>query len=134
METMTAAAQVTSPTSQRSRSRRDGSPDPSIVMPLTGVTSTMCSIPCYTRHLTDTLGPSSIVVWSTSTFAGYTWTTRRRLAWCAIRRMDSRVRRSARSIILSLSGTQPRRPCRMPHDVRFRSTAQCSVGWPVVLT
>jgi hypothetical protein len=29
-----------------------------------------------------------------------------------------------------LSGTQLRRPCRMPHDVLFRTTARCSVGWP----
>jgi hypothetical protein len=131
---METVAQATAPTSQRSRSRRDGSPDPSLVTPLAGVTSTMRSIPCYAGHLVGTLGPSSIVVWSTSTFAGYTRTTGRRLAWCAIRRMASRVQRSAQSIILSLGETQPRRPCRMSHDVRFHSTARCSVGWLVVLT
>jgi hypothetical protein len=49
-------------------------------------------------------------------------------ATCLVRfwRAVSRVRRSAQSIILSLSGTQPRRPCKMPHGVRFRTTAQCS--------
>jgi hypothetical protein len=51
-----------------------------------------------------------------------------------VRRMVSGVRRSARSIILSLSRTQLRQPCRMPHGVRFCTTARCSVGWLMVLT
>jgi hypothetical protein len=51
-----------------------------------------------------------------------------------VRRTVSGVWRSARSITLFLSGTQLRRPCKMPHNVRFRTTAQCSVGWPMVLT
>jgi hypothetical protein len=34
-----------------------------------------------------------------------------------------RVRRSARSIILSLSETQLRQSCKMSHGVRFRTTA-----------
>jgi hypothetical protein len=134
METATTAAQATTLTSPRSRSWRDGSPDPSLVTPLTGVTSTMHLTPCCTEHMTDTLGPSSIAVWSTIIVVGNTRTTGRRLSWCAIRRMVSGVRRSARSIILSLSGTQLRRPCRMPHGVHFLTTAQCLVGWPMVLT
>ena len=52
----------------------------------------------------------------------------RRPAWCAVRRTVSGVRRSAQSTILSLSGTQLRRPCKMSHGVRFRTTAQCSAG------
>jgi hypothetical protein len=70
MVTTTIVARATTPTSQRRRRRRDGSPDPSLVMPLEGVTSMMCSIPCCVGHLTDTLGPSSIAVWSTSTVTG----------------------------------------------------------------
>jgi hypothetical protein len=53
-------------------------------------------------------------------------TAGRRPAWCAVQRTVSRVRRPAQSTILSLSGTQLRRPCKMPHGVRFRTTAQCS--------
>jgi hypothetical protein len=50
-------------------------------------------------------------------------------ATCLVRRRTvSGVQRSAQSTILSLSGTQLRRPCKMPHGVRFRTTAQCSVG------
>jgi hypothetical protein len=93
-----------------------------------GVTSTMRSTPCYVGHLTDVLGPSSIAVWSTSIVAGFTRTTGRQPAWCAGRRTVSRVRRPAQSTILSLSGTQLRRPCMMPHSVRFRTTARFSVG------
>jgi hypothetical protein len=52
----------------------------------------------------------------------------RRPAWCAIWRTVSGVLRSAQSTIPSLSGTQLRRPCKMPHDLRFRTTAQCSTG------
>jgi hypothetical protein len=69
-----------------------------------------------------------IVVWSSSTVAGSTQTAGRRPAWCAVRRTVSGVLRSAQSTILSLSGTQMRRPCKMLHGVRFRTTAQCSVG------
>jgi hypothetical protein len=80
------------------------------------------------RHLTGVLGLSSIVVWSSSTVAGSTRTAGRRPAWCAVQRTVSGVRRSAQSTIPSLSGTQLRRPCKMSHGVRFRTTAQCSVG------
>jgi hypothetical protein len=59
---------------------------------------------------------------------GSTWTAGRRPAWCAIRRTVSRVRRSSQSTIPSLSGTQLRRPCKMLHGVRFRTTARFSVG------
>jgi hypothetical protein len=134
MEMAMTAARATTPTSQRSRSQRDGSPNPSLVMPLMGVTSTMHSTPCYAGHLPDTLGPLSIVVWSTSTVVGYTRTARRRLTWCAVQRLVSRIRRSTQSIILSLSRTQPRQPCRMPHNVCLLSTSRCLVGWLMVLT
>jgi hypothetical protein len=133
-ETATTAARAIAPTSQRSRSRRDGSPDPSHVTLLAGVTSTMRLTPCCARHLTGILGPSSIIAWSINTVAGHTRTAERRLAWCAVWRMVFGVRRSAQSIILSLSGTQLRRPCRMSHGMRFRTTAWCLVGWPMVLT
>jgi hypothetical protein len=80
------------------------------------------------RALDGVLGPSSIAVWSTSIVAGFTRTAGRRPAWCAVRRTVSRVLRSAQSTIPSLSGTQLRRPCKMPHGVRFRTTARFSVG------
>jgi hypothetical protein len=48
--------------SRRSRSRRDGSLDPSLAMPLAGVTSTTLSTPCRVGPSTDTLGPSCTVV------------------------------------------------------------------------
>jgi hypothetical protein len=48
--------------SRRSRSRRDGSLDPSLVMPLAGVTSTTLSIPCCVGPSIDTHGLSSTVV------------------------------------------------------------------------
>jgi hypothetical protein len=48
--------------------------------------------------------------------------------WYAVRRTVSGVRRSVQSTILSLSGTQLRWPCNMLHGLRFRTTAQCSVG------
>jgi hypothetical protein len=131
---VTKAARAIAPTFQRSKSQRDVLLDPSLVMPLAGVTSTMRSTPCYARHLTDVPGLSSIAVLSSSTVARFTWTVGRRLAWCAVRRTVSRVRRSAQSITLFLSGTQLRRPCKMPHGVRFRTIAQCSVGWLMVLT
>jgi hypothetical protein len=75
-----------------------------------GYTFTMCSTPCCARRSTNALGPSSIAVLSSSTVARHTWNAGRQLAWCAVRRIVSRVRRSARSIILSLSGTQLRQP------------------------
>jgi hypothetical protein len=53
--------------------------NPSLVTPLAGVTSTMHSMPCCARHSIDALGPSSIVVLSSSTIAGLTRTTGRRL-------------------------------------------------------
>jgi hypothetical protein len=128
MTEVATAARATTPTFKRSRSWKDGLPDPSPVTPLAGVTSTMCSTPCCTRHLIGALGLSSIAVLSSSTVAGFTRTAGRRLVWCVVRRTVSGVRRSAQSTILSLSGTQLRQPCKMPHGVRFRTTAQCSVG------
>jgi hypothetical protein len=92
---------------------------------------------CHFHDALDTLlrwaldqrtGLSSIVVWSSSTAARFTWTARRRPAWCAVRRTVSGVRRSTQSTILSLSGTRLRWSCKMPHSVRFRTTAQCSAG------
>ena len=127
-ETVMTTSRATAPTFQRSRSQRDGLLDPSLVTPLTGVTSTMRSTPYCARHSTDTLGPSSITMLSSSTVAGHTQTAGRRPAWCTARRIVSRVLRSAQSTILSLSGTQLRRPCKMQHGVRFRTTAQCWWG------
>jgi hypothetical protein len=46
----------------RSQSRMDGSLDPSLVMPLAGVTSMTLSIPCCVEPSTDTHGLSSTVV------------------------------------------------------------------------
>jgi hypothetical protein len=128
MTEVVTAARATAPTFQRSRRWKDGLPDPSPVTPLTCVTSTMRSTPCYARHLTDALGLSSIAVLSFSIVAGFTRTVGRRPAWCAIRRTVSGVRRSAQSTTLFLSGAQLRWPCKMPHGVWFRTTAQCSVG------
>jgi hypothetical protein len=110
------------------RSRKDGLLDPSLATLLAGVTSTMRSTPCYVGHLTDIPGLLSIVVWSSSTVAGSTRTPGRRPAWCAVRRIVSGVLRSAQSTIPSLSRTQLRRPCKMPHDVRFRTTARFPAG------
>ena len=121
-------ARATTPTFLLTKSRKDGLLDPSLAMLLAGVTSTTRSTPCYARHSTGVLGPSSIAVWSTSIVAGSTRTAERRPAWCAVRRTVSRVRRSAQSTIPSLSGTQLRRPCKMLHGVRFRTTAQC-LAW-----
>jgi hypothetical protein len=56
------AVRATIRSSRRSRSRRDGSPDPSLVTLLVGVTSTTLSTPCCVGPSTDTLGPSSTVV------------------------------------------------------------------------
>jgi hypothetical protein len=128
------AARATAPTFQPGRSRRDGLLDPSLATPLAGVTSTTRSTPYCARHSTDTLGPSSIVVLSSSTVAGFTRTAGRRIAWCAVRRTVFGVRRFAQSTTLSLSGTQLRQPCKMSHGVRFRTTAQCSAGEPMVST
>jgi hypothetical protein len=105
-----------------------GCPTHRLVTPLVGVTFTMRSTPCYARHLIGVPGPSSIAVLSSSIVARFTWTAGRRLVWCAVRRTVSRVRRSAQSITLFLNETQQRRPCKMPHGVRFLTTAQCSVG------
>jgi hypothetical protein len=77
METATIEARATVPTSQRSRSRRDGLPDPSLVTPLEGVTCTMRLIPCCAGHLTGTVGLSSIAVFSTSKVKGHTRTAGR---------------------------------------------------------
>jgi hypothetical protein len=74
MEAATTVDRAIAPTFQRSRSRRDGLPDPSLVTPLAGVTSTMRSTPCCARHSTGTLGPSSIIVLSSSIFTGRTQT------------------------------------------------------------
>jgi hypothetical protein len=62
MTTTPVSVRATARSSWRSRSRRDGSLDPSLVTPLAGVTSTTLSIPCCVGPLTDTLGPSSTVV------------------------------------------------------------------------
>jgi hypothetical protein len=76
-EAMTTTARATTPTSQRSRSQRDGFLDLSLVASLAGVTSTMRSTPCCARHSIDALGPSSIAVLSSSKVAGHTQTTGR---------------------------------------------------------
>jgi hypothetical protein len=60
--TMLVAVRATAWSFRRSRSRMDGSLDPSLVTLLAGVTSTTLSIPCCVRPLTDTLGLSSTVV------------------------------------------------------------------------
>ena len=65
-------ARASAPTFQPTRSQKDGLLDPSLATLLAGVTSTMRSTPCYVEHLTGVLGPSSIVVWSSSTVAGST--------------------------------------------------------------
>jgi hypothetical protein len=121
-------ARATTSTFQRSRSWKDGLPELSPMTPLAGVTSTMRSTPCYVGHSTGILGPSSIAVLSFSIVTGFTQTARRQPAWCAVRRTVSGVRRSAQSTILSLSETQLRRPCKISHDMRFRTTAQC-LAW-----
>jgi hypothetical protein len=63
-ETLTTlvAVRATAWSFRRSQSRRDGSLDPSLVTPFTGVTSTTFSIPCCVGPSTDTHGLSSIVV------------------------------------------------------------------------
>jgi hypothetical protein len=121
-------ARATTPTFLLTRSQMDGLLNSSLATLLAGVTSTMRSTPCYVGHLTGVLGLSSVAVWSTSIVTGPTRTTGRRPTWCAVRRTVSGVLRSAWSTILSLSGAQLRRPCKMPHGVRFRTTAQCSWG------
>jgi hypothetical protein len=78
------AARATAPTFQPTRSWKDGLLDPSLVTLLAGVTSTTRSTPCCARHSTDTLGQSSIVVLSSSTVMGFTLTSGRRPAWCAV--------------------------------------------------
>jgi hypothetical protein len=117
------AARATTPTFQPSRSQKDGLLDPSLAMSLAGVTSTTRSTPCCVRHLTDVLGPSSIVVLSSSTVAGFTRAAGRRLAWCAVWRTVSGVRWFAQSTTLSLSETQLSRSCKMSHGVCFCTNA-----------
>jgi hypothetical protein len=56
------AVRATTRSFRRSRSRRDGSLDPSLVMPLVGVTSTTLSIPCCVGPSIDTHGLSSTIV------------------------------------------------------------------------
>jgi hypothetical protein len=87
--------EVLSQTFQPTRSRKDELLDPSLATLLASVTSTMRSTPCYARHSTGVLGPSSIVVWSSSTVARFTRTARRIPVWCAVQRTVSGVRRSA---------------------------------------
>jgi hypothetical protein len=118
----------------RSRSQKDGSLDPLLVTSLADATFTTHSTPCCTGLWTDISGQSSTVVYSTNIVVGRTRTNRRLPAWCTDRRMTSGVQRSAQSIILSLRGTLSRQPCRMLHDVHFRSVARCSAGWLTVLT
>jgi hypothetical protein len=78
MTEVATSARATAPTFQRSRSWKDGLPDPSLMTPLAVVTFTMHSTPCYAGHLTGVLGLSSIAVWSSSTVAGFTRTVGRR--------------------------------------------------------
>jgi hypothetical protein len=61
-EMMMVAVRASSQSLLRSRSRRDGSPDPSPVMPLAVVISTTLSTPCCVGPSTDTLGQSSTTV------------------------------------------------------------------------
>jgi hypothetical protein len=51
-------------------------------------------------------------------------------ATCLVRRLENIIwgAGSTQSTIPSLSGTQLRRPCKMSHGVRFRTTAQFSAG------
>jgi hypothetical protein len=60
--TTSVAVRATTWSAWRSRSRRGGSLDPSLVTLLSGVTSTTLSTPCCVGPSTDTLGPSSTVV------------------------------------------------------------------------
>jgi hypothetical protein len=57
---------------------------------------------------------------------GYTRTSGRLLAWCAVRTMISGVQRPSQSTILSLRGIPPRQLCKMQHDRHFLSIARCS--------
>jgi hypothetical protein len=57
--TMTVAVRATARSFWRSRSWKDGSPDPSLGMPLAAVISTTLLTPCCVGPSTDTLGPSS---------------------------------------------------------------------------
>jgi hypothetical protein len=132
--TMTVAIRATARSLRKSRSRKDGSLDLSLMTLLKVVISTILLTPCSVEPSTNTLGPSSTAVSSTSTVTGYTRTSGRLPTWCAIRTMISGVQRPTQSIILSLSWTLPRQPCRMLHDVRFRRTIRCSMGRLTVLT
>jgi hypothetical protein len=80
METTTMAIRAIVQSLQRNRSRKDGSPDTSLVTPLAVVISTTLSTPCCVGPSTDTLGQSSIVVYSTSKVVGYTQKNGRLLA------------------------------------------------------
>jgi hypothetical protein len=60
--TMMVAVQATTRSLRRSRSRKDGSPDLSLMMPLEVVISTTLSTPCCVGPLTDTLGQLSTTV------------------------------------------------------------------------
>jgi hypothetical protein len=60
--TMTVGAPATAPRFLRSRSRRDGSHGPSLVMPLADVTFTTHLAPSWVGLWTKTLGQSSTIV------------------------------------------------------------------------
>jgi hypothetical protein len=62
IEMTTVAVRATSRSLRRSRSQRDGSLDPSPVMSLAVVTSTMLLTPCCIGPSTKTLGQSSTIV------------------------------------------------------------------------
>jgi hypothetical protein len=126
--TMPVAVRATTRSARRSRSQRGGSRDPSLVTLLAGVTSMMLLIPCCVRPSTDTLGLLSTVVLSTSIIAGYTRTSGRLFAWCAVQTMISGVQMPSHSTILSLRGTLPRQPCKMQHNEHLLSIAHCSAG------
>jgi hypothetical protein len=117
MMEVTTADLATAPTFQRSRNQRDGLLDPSLVTPLVGVTSMMRSRPCYARHSTGALGPSSIILLSSSTVAGLTRTAWRRLVWFAVRRIVSGVR-----VTLGFGRQTECEPCTC-QDQKFTYTA-----------
>jgi hypothetical protein len=62
-------SQASAPTFQPTRSWKDGVLNPSLATPLVGVTSMTRSTPCYAKHSTGALGPSSIAMLSSSTVA-----------------------------------------------------------------
>jgi hypothetical protein len=91
--TMTVAIRATARSLRKSRSRKDGSLDLSLMTLLKVVISTILLTPCSVEPSTNTLGPSSTAVSSTSTVTGYTRTSGRLPTWCAIRTMISGVQR-----------------------------------------